>query len=109
MEQEMRQSTEAAIVESIRSIFGVTEEQVRGLRRTQRGYYEIVIILSIARALAGTVTPESIDHIVALRRDSPAIRWASLARGLGLDLDEALRGGVWRRPYLELSAHASAT
>jgi hypothetical protein len=79
-----------AIMERIESTFNVTKDQIDALRADHLGFGEIVILLSLAKATPGGVTPDSINQILALRQGPPELGWGQIAARMELKLGKVV-------------------
>ncbi len=82
----------AAIIQSLADTFGVTASQISAFREDKLGYGEIAIILSLAQALPGGISEDSIGQVLSLRQGPPLAGWGRVAESLGLSLGKAVHG-----------------
>lgn len=78
---------EGAVVDRIKTEFGVEEGLISDLRAQKLGYGEISIALSLAERLPGGITDENIDRILSMRQGPPVEGWGNIAKDLGLKLN----------------------
>ncbi len=78
------------IVQTIESMFNVTQAQIDALRADDLGYGEIVILLSLAQSTPEGVTTDSIGHILTLRQGPPVLGWGQIAEQMGLNLGKVV-------------------
>ncbi len=80
----------AAILQTIETMFGVTESQIAPLLNDKLGYGEIVIIFTLAQTLPDGITSTTIDQVLKLRQGPPVQGWGQIARSMGLNLGEVV-------------------
>lgn len=76
----------------IKDTFGVTDEQISGLRARNMGYGEITIVFSLAQKMAGGITSDNVNQIMTMRQGPPVMGWGQIAKSLGLKLGEVVSG-----------------
>jgi hypothetical protein len=67
------------VVDRLVKEFGVTDQQIQGLRNQKMSYGEISIVFSLASKMPGGITDSNIQQIMQWRQGPPKMGWGEIA------------------------------
>ncbi len=79
-------SGEAAVTQTLETMFGVSADQITALRNDNLGYGDIAVLLALAQTMPGGVTQGNIDTVLQDRQGPPVVGWGKIAQNMGVNL-----------------------